>query len=88
MHKNTVKKAKLIKAIVDEHYEPMSHRNSLRDIWRNKVVKVYPISEATFYRLVEYAIRLDGYVGAGNNRVYRQRKAEKDDIDKRQLKLF
>ena len=87
MHTNTIERAKLIKAIVDEYYEPMSHKNCLRDIWRNKVVKVYPISEVTFYRLVEYAIRLDGYVGNGNNRVVRKA-AIPDPNNDNQLKLF
>lgn len=89
MHINRKKKAFLIKAIVDEHYQPNSHKGSLRDIWRNHVVKVYPMSEVTFYRYIEYAIRCDGYVGNGSNRV-QVSKHQEEDVDNRyeQLELF
>lgn len=69
MHDNQKKKAMLIKALVDEHYEPHSHRGSLSDIYRRIVVKIYPMSLATFYRYIEYAIRKDGYLGNERNRI-------------------
>lgn len=78
MHNNQKKKAMLVKAIVDEHYEANSHRGSLKDIYRRFVVKVYPMSVSTFYRLIEYAIRCDGFVGTGGNRQQRNREKGAD----------
>ncbi|MGI6719007.1 MAG: hypothetical protein ACOX4D_07760 [Bacteroidales bacterium] len=70
MNSNTRKKAKLIKTIVDEHYQANSHKGCLSDIYRRIVVKKYPMSLSTFYRLMKIAILEDGFVGNGGDRVY------------------
>ncbi len=89
MHANKIKMALNIKRIVDEYYEPNSQRGSLIDVYRRKVYAVYPMSEGTFYRLIEIAIGIDGYIGNGANRVERKkRKLRTDSEDKRQLRLF
>lgn len=68
---NTKERAMLVKRIVDEHYQPESHQYSMLNIYRNHIVKQYPMSQATFYRLVRYAVEIDGYIGNGSNRVYK-----------------
>ncbi len=88
MHENRKKKAFLIKRIVDEHYIPQSHRGCLVDIYRRYVNKIYPMSPITFYRLIEYAIACDGYIGNGSNRVFRPKIERNDMIEDRQLSLF
>ena len=77
----------LIKRIVDENYEPHSQRGCLSDIYRRKVRLVYPMSEASFWRSIRYAIRRDGYIGIGSNRVLREKALFPDPTD-RQLELF
>lgn len=69
MHRNRVKRARLVKAIVDMYYEPQSQRGSMIDVFRRKVRPLYPMSEATFYRLMQIAVAIDGYIGDGQNRV-------------------
>ncbi len=90
MHPNRHRKAFLIKRIVDEHYVPNSHRGSLVDIYRRHVNKLYPMSLVTFYRLVEYAIAIDGFVGNGPNRVPRERREPKNGgpLVENQLSMF
>ncbi len=73
MHANVIRRAMLVKRIVDEHYEPHSHAGSMYDIYLNHVRKVYPMGIATFRRYMRYAIGVDGYVGNGQNRVYKKR---------------
>lgn len=70
MKANTRKKAMIIKKIVDEHYQAHSHQGCLVDIYRKVIVKTHPMSISTFYRLMQYAIDIDGYVGNGGDRVY------------------
>jgi hypothetical protein len=48
---------------------------------------VYPMSEASFWRSIRYAIRRDGYIGIGSNRVLREKALFPDPTD-RQLELF
>lgn len=76
MNPNTRKKAMLIKKIVDEHYQANSHLGCLSDIYRRIIVKTYPMSLSTFYRLINYAIKIDGYVGNGGDRVYFKNKKD------------
>lgn len=76
----------LVKRMVDERYQPQSHKGSMLDIYRNHVVKVYPMSQQTFYRYMRYAIGIDGYIGNGSNRVMRECVADLDGD--RQLSLF
>ncbi|MCM8872761.1 MAG: hypothetical protein NDJ65_05720 [Paludibacteraceae bacterium] len=72
MHANVIQRAMLVKRIVDEHYEPHSHVNSMYDIFINHVRKVYPMGVATFRRYMKYAIEQDGYIGNGRNRELRK----------------
>lgn len=87
--KNYIQRARLVKNIVDTHFEPGAHRGCLRYVWRVYVHPVYPMSEATFYRMVEYIASIDGYIGYGRNRIEKpKRGSTNDDIDKRQMSLF
>lgn len=86
MHNNIKNRAMLVKRMVDERYQPQSHKGSMLDIYRNHVVKIYPMSQQTFYRYMRYAIGIDGYIGNGANRVMRECVA--DLGDDRQLSLF
>ena len=86
MHRNWKSRAMLIKRIVDENYEPHSQHGCLRDIYRRKVQQIYPMSEASFWRSMRYAIRRDGYIGIGSNRVMREKALLPDPSDK-QLEL-
>ena len=86
MHANVIRRAMLVKRIVDEHYEPHSHAGSMYDIFLNHVRKVYPMGVATFRRYMKYAIEQDGYIGNGSNRVYRTRKKTSPRLV--QLELF
>ncbi|MBQ8958875.1 MAG: hypothetical protein IJ057_10355 [Bacteroidales bacterium] len=86
---NYRKMVRLVKAIVDEHYEPHSHRGSQIDIFRRYVVKVYPMSAATFRRMMSEAIAEDGYIGMGGNRTIKKthQRRHMDEL-RNQLSLF
>lgn len=88
-HKNYKERAMLVKAIVDEHYEPHSQRNCMYDIFLRYVCKVYPMSVRTFYRMMKYAIGKDGFIGKGGNREERPKITEdgRKEEDPRQLKF-
>lgn len=89
MHKNRISRALLVKRIVDANFEPGSHRGSMLDIYRRKVCREFPISEPTFYRYMDIAIGIDGYVGDGANRIFKAKPAPVvGNVDPRQLKLF
>lgn len=88
MHENSKKKAMLVKRMVDEYYQPQSHVGCMRDIYRHKVVKIYPMSEPTFYRYMSYAIGVDGYIGNGSCRVERERHVTQKNVSDNQLSLF
>lgn len=89
MHANIQKKAMLVKRMVDEFYQPQSHVGCMRDIYRHKVVKVYPMSEVTFYRYMRYAVAVDGYIGNGSNRTERERRMPGcNKVAENQLSLF
>jgi hypothetical protein len=89
MHTNRIKRALLVKQIVDENFEPGSHRGSMLDVYRRKVSKQFPISEPTFYRYMEIAVGIDGYVGNGSNRILKHKPAPTiGKEDPRQLRLF
>jgi hypothetical protein len=89
MHHNIIDRAMLVKRMVDSLYQPQSHKGCMLDIYRNHVVKVYPMSEQTFYRYMRIGVGIDGYIGNGSNRVARERRplpgARHDD---NQLSLF
>lgn len=89
MQPNRIKRAMVVKQIVDENFEPGSHRGSMLDVYRRKVSKMFPISEPTFYRYMAIAIGIDGYVGNGSNRIAKQKAAPVlNREDPRQLRLF
>ncbi|MBK9292583.1 MAG: hypothetical protein IPM52_13305 [Bacteroidetes bacterium] len=47
---NTMRKARLIRQMVDEHYEPGRQDRNRKWVYRNIVVKIYPMSLTTFWR--------------------------------------
>jgi hypothetical protein len=47
---NTVKKAKLIQELVARNYEPGRQDRCLSWVYRNVIVKQYPMSQRTFFR--------------------------------------
>jgi hypothetical protein len=55
MTKNTLKKALLVYALTKQHYEPHSHVNCMRYIYRNVIVKQYPMCESAYFRLIKIA---------------------------------
>lgn len=77
----------LVKRMVDEHYQPQSHKGCMLDIYRNHVVKVYPMSIPTFYRYMGYAISVDGFLGNGSNRIEKTRHPQ-NNVYANQLSLF
>lgn len=54
-HKNTIERALLVQALVDEHYEPGRQDRCKTWIWRNVVRHEYPMSLVTYYRLLSLA---------------------------------
>jgi len=78
MHPNTMKRAMLVKKIVDEHYEPGNQARCLKAVWRHYVCKVYPCSLATYYRYMDLATAIDGYIGTGGNREAKYKPMPKD----------
>ena len=71
---NTIKKAHLIAKIVEQHYEPGRQDRCKMWVYRNVIMKIYPCSPVTYFRLLKIA---------RENTI-----AIKKEIDKRQLKLF
>ena len=47
---NTMRKARMIRQLVDEHYEPGRQDRNRKWVYRNIVVKIYPMSLTTFWR--------------------------------------
>lgn len=89
MHHNIIDRAMLVKRMVDRLYQPQSHKGCMLDIYRNHVVKVYPMSEQTFYRYMRIGVCIDGYIGNGSNRVKRgKRDLPGSTTDANQLSLF
>lgn len=54
---NTLKKAKLVQKLTAAHYEPGRQDRCKRAVYRNVVVKVYPMSERTFFRLLSLSVK-------------------------------
>lgn len=73
INENTLKKALMIRAMVEAHYEPGRQDRNRRWVFRHVVLKVYPISERTFWRYMTLTRNIT-------------RKPEPDDPN--QLKLF
>lgn len=86
MQTNRIRRARLVKDIVDEYYEPQSHRGSMLDIYRRKVNTIYPMSIPTFYRYMTIAISIDGFIGKDANRI-ECRKVVSQLSDDRQLQF-
>jgi len=54
MHKSTIKRAKAIQKLVEQHYEPGRQDRSKMWIWRNIVSKSEnPVSATTFFRYLK-----------------------------------
>lgn len=51
----TLRKALLIKKIVDDHYEPGRQDRCRMWVFRNFIIKQYPMSERTFRRMLVIA---------------------------------
>lgn len=51
----TKEKAMLVKAIVDEHYERGRQDRSKAWVFRTRVIKTYPMTERSFWRLLKIA---------------------------------
>lgn len=47
---NTMRKAQLVRQLVDEHYEPGRQDRNRKWVYRNIVVKIFPMSLTTFWR--------------------------------------
>lgn len=77
----------IVKRLVDQYYQPNSHKGCMLDIYRNKVIDEHPMSIPTFYRYMRYSIGVDGYIGNGSNRVLREKK-EPAAVASNQLSLF
>lgn len=84
-----------VKAIVDAHYVPESERDCCKAIWQRWVLPVYPICLNTFYIWMRLAVAHDGYLGNGQNRVYKNKFApqlrlqgERNDIIPRLPLIF
>lgn len=49
---NTVLRAKKVQELTAQHYEPGRHDRCKKWVYRNVIVKIYPMSERTFFRLL------------------------------------
>jgi len=54
-YSNTVKRALIIKSIVDAHYEEGNQAKSLAGVYRKYIRKIYPMSYRTLLRYLELA---------------------------------
>lgn len=71
---NTLKKAMKVRTLVELHYEPGRQDRNRRWVFRNVVVKTYPMSERTFWRYMSLT---------------RDQQMQDDELfDTNQLKLF
>lgn len=52
MHQSTIERAKLVQAIVKQHYEPGRQDKNKLWVFRTHVKKVYPMNKRTFWRLM------------------------------------
>lgn len=53
MNKNTIDKALRVQDIVKQHYEPGRQDRCKLWVFRKYVVKIYPMSESTFFRYLK-----------------------------------
>ena len=72
---NLTLRAIIVKRMVDSSYEAGRHDRCKRWVYRNIVMKVYPMSERTFFRYLRIAEDAEKPV-------------QQQQEDKRQLKLF
>lgn len=49
---NTLLRAKMVQDLTAQHYEPGRHDRCKRWVFKHVVIKVYPMSERTFFRLL------------------------------------
>ncbi|MCR4558714.1 MAG: hypothetical protein K5685_01385 [Bacteroidales bacterium] len=88
MHPNTIKRALIIKHLVDDFYEQGNQSRCMLQAYRLVVKKYYPCSIATFYRYIELGISIEGYIGNGSNRKYYNKPLPKNLPSEIQLSLF
>lgn len=55
IHANTIKKAVLVKQMLDEHYEAGNQAKMMAGVLRTKINKVYPMSYRTLQRYINIA---------------------------------
>ncbi|MDD4992162.1 MAG: hypothetical protein PHR83_08025 [Paludibacter sp.] len=53
MNKSTIERAKLVQAIVKQHYEAGRQDKCKRWVYKTHVKKIYPMDERTFWRLMK-----------------------------------
>ncbi|HOI31203.1 MAG: hypothetical protein PHG67_06055 [Bacteroidales bacterium] len=70
---NTKRKAEKVRQLVEQHYEPGRQDRNKRWVFRNVVVKIYPMSERNFWRYMTLT---------------KPRKTVSETEDPSQLKLF
>ncbi len=47
-YRSTIERARLIAELTQQHYEPGNNAKCYKQVWRNVVRKVYPMSYRTF----------------------------------------
>jgi hypothetical protein len=62
MHKNTIEKRNLVRALVAQHYEEGRHDRCKRWVYLNIVKRTYPMSERTFFRYLSKNSEAPQYV--------------------------
>lgn len=55
IHANTIKKAVLVKQMLDDHYEAGNQAKMMAGVLRTKINKVYPMSYRTLQRYLKIA---------------------------------
>jgi hypothetical protein len=51
--KNASERAKIVRQIVEQHYEAGNQAKSKSQIYRNIIRKLYPVGERTFWRYLK-----------------------------------
>lgn len=49
---STILRAKALKALTREHYEPGNHRRCYKQVWRRYIAPLYGINYRTYLRLI------------------------------------
>ena len=65
-YRNYLKRARIIKDLVDAEYEVGNSRKNLRMIWRRSINPRYPMCERAFRRVISIMAAADGQIGRGS----------------------